>query len=79
MNSDSCRVHAFLLGNIGLGVLVFAIATYFIITGEYTSLAERNSAEALLNTFSLGGLIYAAVILIVDVMSRPFLCASRAE
>lgn len=73
----TCRAHAFLLANIAVGVLVFAFATYFIITGDYRTLAERNSAEALLNSVSLGGLLYAAVVLMVDVMSRPFLCTNR--
>ncbi|HHH44080.1 MAG TPA: hypothetical protein ENK49_08080 [Gammaproteobacteria bacterium] len=71
----SCRVLAFLLGNVALSVLVFAVVLYFIIAGEYSSLQDRNAAEAVLNSISLGSLVYGGVFLIVALMAKPYLCS----
>lgn len=60
-----------LRANIVLGLLVFAIAIYLNITGEYANLAERTATEALYNKIAIGGLLYAAASWIFCVMSKP--------
>ena len=72
---NSCRIHAFLLGNVALSVLVFGVVLYFIVAGEYSSLQDRNAAEAMLNSVSLGSLVYGAVFLVIALMAKPFLCS----
>jgi len=42
-----------LRANIVLGLLVFAIAIYLNITGEYANLAERTATEALYNKMAI--------------------------
>ncbi len=77
--SKPCRIHAFLLGNVVLSLLVFGVVLYFIIMGEYSNLQDRNATEAVLNTISLGSLLYAGVFLIADLLAKPYLCSLRQE
>lgn len=58
--------------NVMAGLLVFAVAVYMSITGEYNNLTDRKTAEALFNYIALGGLLYAAASWIFCVMSKPF-------
>jgi quinol-cytochrome oxidoreductase complex cytochrome b subunit len=76
---DSCRIHAFLLGNVALSLLVFAAVLYFILTGEYVNLHDRSATEAVLNSISIGSLLYAGVFLIIALMTKPFLCSVKQE
>ena len=62
----------FLRGNIALGLLVFIIAVFLTLTGEYTNLGDRQAAESLYNYMAFGGLIYAALAWMICVMSKPF-------
>jgi len=73
----SCRLHTFLLGNVALSVLVFAVVLYFIVAGEYSSLQDRNAAESVLNSISIGSLVYGGVFLVIALMARPFLCSTE--
>lgn len=79
LKKKSCPVHAFLLGNVVLSLLVFGVVLYFIIVGEYSNLQERNATEAVLNSVSLGSLLYAGVFLIADLLVKPFLCELEPE
>ncbi|MFQ5643605.1 MAG: hypothetical protein ACE5FQ_07890 [Thiogranum sp.] len=72
-----CRVRTFLLGNVALSVLVFAVVLYFIIAGEYSSLQDRNATEAVLNSISVGSLVYGGVLLIIALMGKSFLCSEE--
>ena len=76
---DSCRIHAFLLGNVAFSLLVFASVLYFILNGEYANLKDRNASEAVLNSISLGSLSYAGVFLIIALMTKPLLCSVKQE
>ena len=58
--------------NILLGLLAFAAAVFLTLTGEYSSLAERNAAESLFNYIAIGGLLYAAFAWMFCVLSKPF-------
>ncbi|MDH5484399.1 MAG: hypothetical protein OEY43_04105 [Gammaproteobacteria bacterium] len=56
----ACALHKLSNLNMLLGLLVFAVAVYLIVTGSYDSLQARKQTEALLNVLSIGGLIYTA-------------------
>ena len=68
---QNARLHNLLVTNMALGVAVFAIAVYFMITGEYANLPTRQTTEALLNKFAIGGLLYCAVAWYIDQFARP--------
>lgn len=69
----STRVHTLLLTNIAVGLSIFAAAVYFIITGEYSSLAERQATEGLLNKLAIGGMLYSVACWYAD----QFVLATR--
>lgn len=69
--AKATRLHTLLVSNMALGIAVFAIAVYFMITGEYANLHARQASEALLNKFAIGGLLYSAVVWYVDQFARP--------
>lgn len=71
----SCRIHAFMMGNVALSLLVFGVVVYFIIAGEYSNLQDRNATEAVLNAISLGSLVYGGIFLIASLLAKPFLCS----
>ena len=58
--------------NVFLGLLVFVVAVGLSITGEYSSLTERQAAETVFNYVALGGMLYAALSWMFCVMSKPF-------
>ncbi len=47
--------------HVWIGVAIFTIACYFMITGTYENLMARQRAESLLNIIGLVSLFYAAV------------------
>lgn len=64
-------MHKVLRTNIVLGVILFSIAVYLIITGEYANLATRQQSEALLNALAIGGLLYSAFNWFLDLALNP--------
>ena len=58
--------------NILTGTLIFVVAVFLILTGDYGNLAERREAESVFNMIALTGLCYAAFSWIFCVMSKPF-------
>ena len=46
--------------NILVGLLTFAVAVGLSITGEYSGLADRKTAETLFNNIAMAGVLYAA-------------------
>jgi hypothetical protein len=56
---------------------VFIGSVYFMITGEYASLAMRQHTEHLLNLLSVGGLIYSVVFWYLDLFFNPQFPVSR--
>ena len=69
--SQKSRLHNLLVVNMAVGVGVFAVAIYFMVTGEYVNLPARQAAEALLNKFAIGGLLYSAASWYIDQFARP--------
>ncbi len=70
-------LHKFLLLNIAVGILVVAGALYFIITGEYASLLERQYTEGLLNRVALAALLYSVFAWYADAYFSPR-CKTRS-
>jgi len=63
----SARVHVW------IGVAVFTISCYFMITDTYENLMERQRAESLLNFIGLASLFYAAVAWYLNFFLQPHL------
>ncbi len=68
---QNSRLHKLLVSTMALGVVVFAVAVYFMVTGEYANLAARQTTEALLNKVAIGGLMFSAAAWYVDQFARP--------
>ena len=58
--------------NVLAGLLVFVVAIGLSLTGEYSNLADRQSAESLFNFIALAGVLYAAFSWMFCAMSKPF-------
>lgn len=64
-------LHRFFLLNMLMGILLVSGTLYFIITGEYVNLLERQATEAILNRVALGALLYAAAAWFADIYFSP--------
>ena len=71
------KLHRIYQLNILLGVIVFAISCFFMITGEYDSLAMRQQAESLLNLVGLGAMLYAVGFWYLNTFANPLKKISR--
>jgi len=65
--------------NILFAFLIFAVSVYLILTGEYSSLQERKTAEPVYNFMAIGSLVYMAVVWISCMMSKPFWFPAKSE
>ena len=70
--NKALRRRRFLRSNILVALLVLIVSTYMIITGEYSTLQERKSADSLYNTLIIGSILYMAFVWISCVMTKPF-------
>ena len=70
--NNALRRRRFLRLNILAALFVLIVSLYMIITGEYSTLQERKSADSLYNTLVLGSVLYMAAVWISCVMSKPF-------
>ncbi len=55
-----------------LGLMVFVVSIYRMVTGQYDSYLERRAADALYNNLTIGSLLYIAVSWVACVMTKPF-------
>lgn len=67
----SDRFHTFNQLNMALGALVFAVAVYLMVTGEYDNLLLRQHAEALLGKLEVGAPLYVTLFWYLDRFFRP--------
>ena len=58
--------------NILIGLIAFFVSVILMVTGEYSSLAERKEADQFYNIIAIGSLLYMAVIWFTCVFSKPF-------
>lgn len=70
--NNALQRRRFLRLNILGALIVLIVSAFMIITGEYSSLQERQSADAIYNILAIGSIIYMAVIWISCVMTKPF-------
>jgi len=69
---NALRRRRLLRYNILAALLVLVVSVYMIITGEYSSLQERQSADAIYNILAIGSILYMAVVWVSCVMTKPF-------
>ena len=70
--NSALRRRRFLRLNILGALIVLIVSVFMIITGDYSSLQERQSADAIYNILAIGSIIYMVVIWISCVMTKPF-------
>jgi hypothetical protein len=58
--------------NILAALFIFIVSAYMVVTGDYASLQERQSADQIYNTLMIGSLIYMAAVWVSCVMTKPF-------
>lgn len=75
----SDRFHTFNLLNMVLGALVFAVAVYLMVTGEYDNLLLRQHAEALLGKIEAGAPLYVVLFWYLDRFFRPLWFGASAQ
>lgn len=68
-----CRWLRSAQAHLWIGVIVFVVACYLMITGTYENLVARQRTESLLNLVGLGSLFYAAVAWYLHFFLRPHL------
>lgn len=75
----SDRFHTFNLLNMALGALVFAVAVYLMVMGEYDNLQLRQHAEALLGKLEVGAPLYVVLFWYLDHFVRPLWYSASAQ
>jgi len=65
--------------NILLGLVAVIFASFFMITGEYTSLADRKAADQVYNLIIVGGFLYMAITWFACVFTKPFWKPHKSE
>ena len=70
--NSALRRRRFLRLNILGALIVLIVSVFMIITGDYSSLQERQAADAIYNILAIGSIIYMVVIWISCVMTKPF-------
>lgn len=58
--------------NILAALIVLIVSFSLMVTGDYASIAERKSADAIYNVLVVGSILYMAFIWISCVMTKPF-------
>jgi hypothetical protein len=75
----SDHFHTFNLLNMALGALVFAMAVYLMVTGEYADLLLRQHAETLLGRLEIGAPLYVVLFWYLDRLFRPLWYSASAQ
>jgi len=80
LNEESAlRRRRLLRLNILGALIVLLVSAYMIITGEYSTLEERKSADAIYNTLAIGSILYMALVWISCVMTKPFWFPKKSD
>lgn len=77
--NKALRRRRFLRFNILAALLVLVVSAYMLITGEYSSLQERKSADAVYNVLVVGSILYMAVVWVSCVMTKPFWFPKKSD
>ena len=70
--NKALRRRSFLRFNILAAFVVLSVSIYMIITGEYSTLQERKSADSIYNILAIGSILYMVAVWISCVMTKPF-------
>ena len=70
--NKALRRRSFLRFNILAAFIVLSVSIYMIITGEYSTLQERKSADSVYNILAIGSILYMVAVWISCVMTKPF-------
>lgn len=70
--NKALRRRRFLRLNILAALIVLIASAYMVITGEYSTLQERQSADQIYNILMIGSILYMAAVWISCVMTKPF-------
>ena len=70
--NKALRRRSFLRMNILIALFVFIASAFMVVTGEYSSLQERQSADQLYNILMIGSIVYMAAVWVSCVMTKPF-------
>ncbi|MDH5516816.1 MAG: hypothetical protein OEY36_03225 [Gammaproteobacteria bacterium] len=80
LNPEQAKRRTLLLRlNILIGFIVFIASVVLLISGEYSSLAERKEADEFYNVIAIGSLLYMAFIWFACNISRPFWKAGSSK
>lgn len=80
MNENSAlKRRRFLRFNILAALIVLIVALFMIVTGEYSTLQERKSADAVYNILVIGSVLYMAAVWISCVMTKPFWFPNKSD
>ncbi|MCK5386414.1 MAG: hypothetical protein KAJ39_04470 [Gammaproteobacteria bacterium] len=77
--NSALRRRRFLRLNILGALIVLIVSVFMIITGDYSSLQERQAADAIYNILAIGSIIYMVVIWISCVMTKPFWFPNKTD
>jgi len=58
--------------NILLGLIVLITTFFMMMTGEYSTLAERKDADQMYNLIMIGSILYMAAVWFGCVFTKPF-------
>lgn len=70
--NKALRRRRFLRLNILVALLVFIVSAYMVVSGDYSSLQERQSADQVYNILMIGSIVYMAAVWVSCVMTKPF-------
>lgn len=77
--NKALRRRSFLRMNILVALLVLIASAYMVITGEYSTLQERKSADSMYNILMIGSVLYMAAVWVSCVMTKPFWFPNKPE
>ncbi len=77
--NNALRLRRILRLNILTALVVLIISVYMIISGEYSTLQERKSADSFYNMLVTGSILYMAVVWISCVMTKPFWFPKKSD
>lgn len=77
--NNALRRRRLLRFNILAALIVLIASQFMVFTGEYSTLQERQSADAIYNVFAIGSILYMVVVWISCVMTKPFWFPTKSD
>ena len=70
--NKALRRQRFLRFNILAAFALLSVSIYMIVSGEYSTLQERQSADSIYNFLAIVSILYMVAVWISCVMTKPF-------